>query len=426
MPDRVRVAITGVGAKVPAGGCARSAFETVLAGESLARELLFEGFDGRYLGCTVDDAHLEGYFSRRLGLGLDRTARLGVAAAMDAFHDSGLEGVVDAGRVTVHAGVGGAGLAATAEQMALAHERAGVPVGALYVTMMMPNAVAARVSLMCGFGGPATTHATACASGTTAIGQGLASIRRGAADVVLAGGAEAPLAPLVLTAFGKTGALSRRFDAPDVASRPFDRDRDGFVMGEGAAFLVLERWEHAVARGARIYAAVSGYAENSDAFHIVAPRPDAAAAETCIRSALADAGVAPEEVGHVNAHGTSTLRNDAAEALALGRIFGDQVPVTATKGVTGHMIGASGAFETVVTALSLADGVVPPVANFGGQGDDPPVNVVAGNPLHVAGRPAVTTSFAFGGHNAALVLTPYSAPASGAHGPAAGGDRSCG
>jgi 3-oxoacyl-[acyl-carrier-protein] synthase II len=258
-----------------------------------------------------------------------------------------------------------------------------------------------------GWTGPNVCVATACAAGAHAVGEGARLIRDGSADVVLAGGSEAPISPIALVAFARMGALSARQDAPELASRPFDVDRDGFVIGEGGAFTVLERWDHAASRGARIWGEVAGYGRNADAYHVTAPAPGGAGAASCIQMALDDASLEPSDVSHVNAHGTSTPLNDAAEAEAIVKVFGEhEQPVTSIKGVTGHLIGAAGAAEAVASLLAVSNGLVPPTANH--ERTDPAldIDVVAGQPRAVASRPVLSTSFGFGGHNAALILSP--------------------
>jgi 3-oxoacyl-[acyl-carrier-protein] synthase II len=225
--------------------------------------------------------------------------------------------------------------------------------------------------------------------------------------VVLAGGSEAPISPIALVAFSRMGALSSRQDDPARASRPFDADRDGFVIGEGAAFIVLEPWDQALSRRARIWGEVAGYGRNADAYHVTAPTPGGGGAAACIDLALRDAGLEPAAIGHVNTHGTSTPLNDAAEAEAIVKVFGGHAPpVTSVKGVTGHLIGAAGAVEAVSSVLALCHGQVPPTANH--ERTDPAIDidVVAGQPRPIVVEPVLSTSFGFGGHNAALILSP--------------------
>jgi 3-oxoacyl-[acyl-carrier-protein] synthase II len=256
-----------------------------------------------------------------------------------------------------------------------------------------------------GWTGPNLCVATACAAGGHALGEAYRLVRDGSAAVVLAGGTECAITPVALAAFGRMGALSGRSDDPTKASRPFDAGRDGFVMGEGAAFLVLEDWDRAVGRGARIHGEILGYGRNADAFHLTAPAPGGGGAVACMELALEDAGLEPGGIGHVNAHGTSTPLNDAAEAEAISKVFGaGAVPVTATKGVTGHLIGAAGAAEAVASLLALRHGLIPPVANHEVTDPELSVDVVAGEPRTHDGKPVLSNSFGFGGHNATLVL----------------------
>ncbi len=404
-----RVAITGIGAKTPAGTTAAESFATVVNGKSVARRVdaLAEADVAIPIAGIVPEFDTEPYFSRRQRIGLDRTAELGLAAAIDAARDSGLDfGRLD-DRCGVCVGIGGVATSGTAENVTRARIETGRRLGPFTVPTLMPSATAARIGLSLGITGPSITYATACASGSTAIGEALRAIKSGSLDVVVAGGTESGVTPFVMEGFQQCGALSRRVSDPGAASRPFDEDRDGFVMGEGAAFLVLERWERAAARGARIYAELGGYGSNSDAHHIVAPDPSGDAAARCMTAALAQARVDPGQVGHVNAHGTSTVRNDAAEAVALARCFDGRIPpVTATKGITGHMIGGAGAFEAVVTTLSVQQGLVPPVANHHRWPGPEPLDVVAEEPRLIGRAPAISNSFGFGGHNATLAFLP--------------------
>ncbi len=316
---------------------------------------------------------------------------------------------LDRARVAVVAGSGVGGLTTLEDQVRLHAERGPRRVSPFLVPMMMVNGPAALISIAHGFTGPSLCVATACATGANAIGEAARMLRDGSADVAVAGAAEASITPTAMAAFGRMGALSGRHDDPGTASRPFDVDRDGFVMGEGAGFLVLEHRSRAEARGATILGEVAGYGRTCDAHHITAPAEDGAGAAACVRLALADAGLDPGDVVHVNAHGTSTPLNDAAEARALAAVFGPRsVPVTSTKGVTGHLIGAAGAVEAAVALTSAAQGTVPPVAGTSEVDPALEVDVVVGGPRSVPVGPVLSTSFAFGGHNAALVLVPTS------------------
>jgi 3-oxoacyl-[acyl-carrier-protein] synthase II len=405
-----RVAITGLGVKSPAGSTVKEAFDQVLSGNSAARLVDELAGHGRHttIACPVHGFVPEDYFDRREARGMDRSAQLGLAAAADAMDDSGLEAPHGSQRWGVIVGTGGVGtVSATVETAVAQLQDAPGKISAYTAAMLMPSSTAARISMRFGLNGPALTLAAACASGTVALGEGMRLIREGVLDVVIAGGTEAPLTSMVMEGFHKAGALTRRMDDPSSASRPFDVDRDGFVLGEGAAFLILERWDLAQARGAHIHAELAGYGNNSDAHHIVAPVEDGSLAAACMADAMATARVSPADVGHINAHGTSTVRNDRAEARAILRCFGGEAPaITAPKGVVGHMMGAAGAFEAVITVMSLATGLIPPVANHVGQDGDALLDVVAGEPRRVAPAAALSNSFGFGGHNASLVLRP--------------------
>ncbi len=422
------VAVTGLGVKTPAGQTVDDMWDTLVAGRPAAGPITLYDASDHSVGfaCEVRDFDAVPYVGPKEVRRTDRTALLGLAAAADALayacaatdrpgapasssraaDDPAAPGDLGADplRCAVVGGSGIGGIRTLEDQVIGYAEKGPSRVGPFLVPMMMPNATAALVGIRHGFTGPNLAIATACATGAHAIGEGARLVRDGMADVVVCGGAEACVSPVAMAAFARMGALSKHAD-PAAASRPFDDDRDGFVMGEGAAFVVLEPYDRAVARGARIYGAVLGYGLTCDAHHITAPLEDGAGAVAAIEMALADAGLAPGAIGHVNAHGTSTPHNDAAEAAAIAKVFGPgAVPVTSIKGVTGHLIGAAGAVEAVVALLSTARGVVPPTANH--RHTDLPVDVVAGEPRSVEPAPAVSTSFAFGGHNAALVLGP--------------------
>jgi 3-oxoacyl-[acyl-carrier-protein] synthase II len=403
---RPRVAVTGLGLKTPAGCDLESFWETVLAGRPTAAPIT--SFDASALpvrfACQVDDFDPVAYLGPKETRRVDRVGQLGFAAAIDALRQSGDPGA-DPARCGVVAGTGIGGLTTLEDQEKVLLERGPSRISPFLVPMMMPNATPALVAMELGWTGPNVCVATACAAGSNAVGEGTRLIRDGTADVVLAGGAEAVTTPIAISAFARMGALSGRHDEPERASRPFDVDRDGFVMGEGAAFLVLERLDRALARGARIYGEVIGYGRNADAYHITAPSPGGSGAAACMQLALDDAGLSPADVGHINTHGTSTPLNDASEAEAIVKVFGDAAPpVTSTKGVIGHLVGAAGAVEAVASFLALQDGVVPPTANH--ERTDPEINldVVAGSPRERQG-PVVSNSFGFGGHNATLVLS---------------------
>ncbi|MEJ7583389.1 MAG: beta-ketoacyl-ACP synthase II [Acidimicrobiales bacterium] len=409
---RARAAITGVGVACAAGLTVDEVVGSVLAAEGLAAPI--EAFDAGPLpvriACETKGVDFEAHVGPKEVRRTDRAALLGVAAADDAVAQAGDLGV-DPARVSVIAGTGVGGPTTLEAQVGVHNERGASRVSPFLVPMMMVNATAGLISMKHHFTGASLCIATACASGANAIGEGLRMIRDGSADVVVVGGTEAAITPTSMAAFARMGALSNRNDDPTRASRPFDVDRDGFVMGDGAGFLVLERWDRAEARGATILGELAGYGRTCDAHHITAPAPGGVGAIACMEQALADAGLGPADIGHVNAHGTSTPLNDAAEAEALSKVFGiDGPPVTSTKGVTGHLVGAAGAVEAVIALACATRGVVPPTANLDRVSDDITVDVVARSARRIAPAPVISNSFGFGGHNASLVLVPNGAP----------------
>ena len=406
--ERQRVAVTGMGVKAPAGCDLDTFWRTLVAGRSCAaaiRRVDPSALPVRF-ACEVAEFDPAAYFDSKESRRTDRVAQLAFGAAADALADAGELGA-DPARCGVVAAAGVGGLITQEEQEYNLFSKGPSRVSPMLVPMMMPNASAALVGMKLGWTGPNFCIATACAGGSHAIGEAARLIREGSSDVVLAGGSEACVTPIAIAAFARMGALSNRNDQPELASRPFDVDRDGFVMGEGAGFLVLEDWDRAVARGAHIYGEVAGYGRNSDAYHVTAPAPGGAGAAHCMRLALADAGLEPSAIGHVNAHGTSTDLNDAAEAEAVVKVFGEHtLPVTSAKGVIGHLIAAAGAVEAVASMLSVRDGVVPPTANHERSEPELAIDVVAGEARQLSAAPVISNSFGFGGHNASLVLKP--------------------
>ena len=367
-----------------------------------------ESFGPARIGCPIADdfdpsTHLSHPETRRT----DRTTQLGVTAAMDAVDDAGWEeGGGDRTAIVVGTGLGGM-IRPFLSALDSLREKGFMRVNPLTVPLIMPNATAGWISMKLGVTGPATTVSQACASGAAAIGDAARLVSTGVVDRAVAGGTEALTHPIVIAAFARMQALSRRNDEPARASRPFDLDRDGFVMGEGAGFVTLEAEDHVVARNGRVRARVTGYGATSDAFHLVAPHETGAGAIAAMRAALADAGLSPGDVAHVNAHGTSTELNDRLEALALREVFGADIPpVTGNKGAIGHLVGAAGAVEAVASVRSLETGLVPPTANYENPDPEIDLDIVAGSARAVPAGPVLTNSFAFGGHNVTLILEP--------------------
>ncbi len=385
-----RVAVTGLGALTCAGVGVETLWEALMKDVAPPSKTIAP-FDATHIGGPKE--------LRRL----DPFSLYGLMAADEAWKQSGLEGpIIDAGSI-VTTGIGG--LQTVLEQVRVLNEKGPDRVSPFMVPMMMPNAATAAVSMRFGLGGPAETVTTACAAGTHAIGNAARLVATGRCSVAVAGGAEAVIVEIALAGFRNMTALSN-----EGLSRPFDTHRNGFVMGEGAGILVLEEWEHAIARGATIYAEVIGAASTADAHHITAPDPTGAGAIRCMELALADAGISTSDVSHINAHGTSTPLNDLAEAVAVRHVFGEHAPpVTSIKGHLGHSLAAAGALEGVVSVLSLLNQTIPPTA--GTTEIDPAVglDVVIGSPRKAHIDVVLSNSFGFGGHNGSVVFRRFHA-----------------
>nr|WP_106438065.1 beta-ketoacyl-[acyl-carrier-protein] synthase family protein [Kitasatospora sp. SID7827] len=403
-----RVAVTGIGLKTPVGTTLDEAYAAVLAGKPAATRLdrLAEADLPVHIACLVPEFDTEPYLSRREARQIDRPAQLLLCAAADALADAALPAGQPRERIGVQIGTGIGGLTSMEDATAgYVHRPRDLPVHT--VPRTMANSPACRVALRHGFQGVCTTYSSACASGGTALAEAARRIRYGELDVAVAGGVDAAISTVVLGSFARMRALSLRNDEPALASRPFDADRDGFVMGEGAVVLILEPWAAARARGARIHGEIAGYAETCDAFHIAAPHEDGEVAARCMRAAVADAGLALADIGHISAHGTSTVPGDRAEARAVARCYGAaSPPVTAVKGVTGHLIGAAGALAAALALRCAADGLVPPIANLRSSPEADLLDLVQGAPRAVAPAPVLSNAFGFGGQNACLVLAP--------------------
>jgi len=405
-----RVVVTGVGCVTPIGTGVEGLWSGLRARRSAVRTITrFDPSPFRsHMAAEIPDFRPQDFLDARRARRLDRYSQIAVTSADLAIRDAGLD-LAREDRDRVGAMMGSAlGGVAYAEEQAGVYAREGLrgldPMLALTV---FGGAASCNMAIEFGVTGPNSTNGMSCASGTVAVGDAFHAIRDGRADVMLAGGAEAPLAPLCYGAFAIIRAMSTRNDDPAAASRPFDRERDGFVMGEGAAVLVLEERDRAVARGAPVVAEVLGAAVTNDAYHMTAPRPDGRQAARCLTLALADAGVAPHEVEYVNAHGSSTPLTDKTETLAMREAFGAhaaRLAVSGTKGYYGHPLGASGAIEAAVTALALARGWLPPTLNLAVRDPECDLDYVAGAGVERRARVAVSNSFGFGGINAAVVL----------------------
>ena len=399
------VVITGLGATTPLGGDVASTWAAMLAGESGVVRLTedwAEDLPAKVAArLAVDPAQvLDRVEARRL----DRVQQAAVVAAREAWADAGSP-EVDSERLTVAVGSGiGGALTLLGQYDALLH-RGPRRVSPLTVPMLMPNGPAAAVGLELGARGGVHTPVSACASGAEAIALALDLIRVGRADIVVAGGTEACIHPLPMAGFAQMRALSYRNDEPELASRPFDKARDGFVLGEGAGIMVLERAEHARARGATIHGILAGAGITADGYHITAPDPVGVQAARAIRLALTDSGLSAADVGHVNAHATSTPVGDVAEAQAIRAALGDHPIITATKSMTGHLLGAAGAVEAIATVLVLKHGIIPMTRNLDNVDDEVTLDIVRGEPRRATVTAAINDSFGFGGHNVALAFT---------------------
>jgi dodecanoy-ACP synthase len=400
------VAVTGLGMVTAAGIGVETNWNRVLeARPTAALDPALAGLPVD-VSCRVPDFDADALLGRRAAWRLDRCAQLVLVAARQALADAGLDpGTWDGARVGVVLGSATGGTATFERQQRVLGTEGPDRVSALMVPMFSVNMVSGYVAIDCGARGPNLVTATACASGATAIGTARDLLRSGACDVVVTGGVETCLSPTVVSSFANMKALSPAGAGAAAASRPFDAKRDGFVMAEGAAVLVLERAADARARGADVHAGLAGYGASADAHHPTAPEPHGTGAERAVRAALADAGVLPGDVDHVNAHATSTPLGDLAEARMLRRVFGDRPAVTSTKGVTGHAIGAAGAIEAAYAVLAVRHGVVPPTANLDSLDKEIDLDVVAGAPRTRRVDVAVSDSFGFGGQNAVLVFT---------------------
>lgn len=408
---QARVVVTGLGATTPVGGDVASTWESFLAGRS-GISVLSEDWAAelpvRIAGrIAVEPGEvLPRVEARRL----DRSAQFAVIAGREAWADAGLAGdEVDGDRLGVVCATGIGGLTTLLSNYDILRESGPRRVSPLAVPMLMANSPAAQVGLDLGARAGVHTPVSACASGAEALAYGLEMIRSGRADVVVAGGTEAAIHPLPLAAFANMMALSKRNDEPERASRPYDKGRDGFVLGEGAGMVVLETFARATARGARIYAELAGAGMSADSHHIAQPEPKGVGAIAAMRHALRDGGLEPTEIKHINAHATSTPVGDIAEAIAIRAAFGDAAPgvaVTSTKSMVGHLLGGAGAVESIAVILALHNRTAPPTINVDDFDDEIALDIVRGEPRPLGDGPlaALNNSFGFGGHNVALAF----------------------
>ncbi|HQX01048.1 MAG TPA: beta-ketoacyl-ACP synthase II [Anaerolineales bacterium] len=407
---RKRVVVTGLGCVSPVGNNVNDTWQALLAGKSGAAPIT--AFDAS-AHKTKFAAEVKGFdpvalFGTRDARKMDRFSQFATAATLEAMEQAGLK--VDESnrdRVGILIGTGIGGIITLLEQYEVLRERGPERVSPFLIPMMISDNAAGNIAIRVGARGPNMALATACASGTNALGEAAEMIRRGSADVMIAGGAEAAITALSMAGMNVMTALSTRNDDPQTASRPFDKNRDGFLMGEGAGILILESLEYAQARGAKILCEFSGYGTTDDAHHISAPAENGAGAAISMSLALQNADLKPEHVSYINAHGTSTYLNDKSETAAIKTVFGEQaykIPVSSTKSMTGHLLGASGAVEAVFSAMAIMNNILPPTINY--ETPDPvcDLDYVPNQPRKAEPNYVMSNSFGFGGHNATLIL----------------------
>jgi 3-oxoacyl-[acyl-carrier-protein] synthase II len=411
--DRKRVAVTGLGAITPIGNNVQEFWRGCLEGRNGVETVSSfdpSDFASKVAG-EVKDFNPEDYMEKVEANRMDRFVQLAIAAAQMAMEDSGLDQAgIEGPRIGCLVGSGIGGIKTFETQHARLMKKGPSRVSPYFVPMMIADMAPGLVSIRFGLKGPNFAVVSACASGAHAIGEAFNLIRTGYADAMLVGGAEAAVTPMTLAGFSSMKALSFRNDDPAHASRPFDKERDGFVLGEGSGMVVLEEMEHARSRGARIYAELAGYGATGDAYHMTAPAPDGDGAVRAMRAAMADAGVGKGEVDYINAHGTSTPHNDKIETMAVKSVFGErahEIPVTSTKSLIGHLLGAAGAVEFVACSLSLETGRIHPTINYEVPDPDCDLDYVPEGPRELPLLTVLSNSFGFGGHNACLLLKAY-------------------
>ncbi|MCE3200716.1 beta-ketoacyl-ACP synthase II [Paenibacillus sonchi] len=408
-----RVVITGMGLTSPLGNTVDQFWSRLVAGESgISPITTFDTthFKAKIAG-AVQDFDSEGRFGRKEARRMDRFSQFALAAAEDAWAQSGLRlDKINRERLGVYVGSGVGGIQTLMEQNDVLRSRGPERISPTLIPMLISNMAAAVISIKLGALGPTLSPVTACSIGNTAIGEAFRLIRYGGADVVIAGGAEAAITEISLASFGNATALSTNNDNPHKASRPFDMNRDGFVIGEGSGIVILEALSHAVRRNAVIYGEVTGYGASSDAYHMVATHPEGVGAYQAMKLALNEAGVTPGEVDVISAHATSTLVGDRSETLAIKKLFGDQayrIPVTANKSMTGHALGGAGGLEAIALVKSIQEGIIPPTINLEEPDEECDLDYVPNTARQADINLGISNSFGFGGHNAVIVLRKY-------------------
>jgi len=408
--ERTRVAITGIGPITAVGIGVDDFWEGLRRERSPVRRIT--RFNANIwksqIAAEVDGFEPEDYMDAKLARRMDRFVHFSIAGTRMALADSGLDRqTLDKDRVAVQMGSALGGLAMAEVQAGRLYSGNAKGVDPRVAITTFVGAASSSIAIEFGFTGPNSTNAMSCASGTVAVGEGMRLLRDDSADIAIVGGIEAPLAPLCFGAFALIRAMSTRNGEPEIACRPFDRTRDGFVIGEGACVLVLEKWDHAVARGARIYAELAGYGTTNDAFHMAAPRPDGSQAARAMKIALKNAGVAADTIDFISPHGSSTPLNDSTETLAIKTVFGEhayKVPISGTKPYHAHALGASGVMEAAICCLAMERGWVPPTLNYSDPDDACDLDYITNNGRAYRPTTALSNSFGFGGINASIVL----------------------
>lgn len=410
---RKRIVITGLGCICPLGNDVESSWNNLLAGKSGAGKISrFNASDYKTtIAAEVKGFDADALFGRREARHMDPFAQLGVAAALQALDHSGLQ-ISDSNRERIGAVIGSGigGVSTLQEQVLVWRERGSSRVSPFMVPMIIPDSAGGILAIQLGITGPNWAVSTACATGNNAIGEAAECIRRGQADVMFAGGAESAIVEVAISALSSMNAISTRNEEPERASRPFDKERDGFLMGEGAGILLLESLEHAQNRKANILAELLGYGSTNDGYHITAPEENGTGASRCMRLAMQDAGIGIKDIDYINAHGTSTPLNDKSETVAIKSVFGEQaykIPISSTKSMTGHMLGASGTVEALFCIKAIQDGVIPPTINYEYPDPDCDLDYVPNKKREKALAKVMSNSFGFGGHNATIILGKY-------------------
>ena len=408
-----RVVVTGIGLVTPVGSDRKTTWDSLLEGKSGIDYIsLFdaEGFESR-IAAEVNDFDAATILGRKDARRLDRFAQFACIAALEALEDAGMDmATEDPDRVGVLIGSGVGGIITISEQHKILLDKGPKRVSPFLVPMMLGDMASGQVSMMIGAKGPNFSTVSACATGTDSIGEALEMIRRGRADVVIAGGTEAAVCEIGVAGFNSCMALSTRNDDPQAASRPFDTGRDGFVLGEGAGLVVLESLEHAEKRGANVLAELAGYGASSDAHHVTQPHPEGEGAARAMKWAIQDAKLVPENVDYINAHGTSTPLNDKFETIAIKRMYGDhayKLKISSTKSMTGHLLGAAGGIEAAFSVLAIKEGIIPPTINLDDVDPDCDLDYVPNKAVKQKVDVAMSNSLGFGGHNASLVFKSF-------------------